>query len=339
MGRNKYIPNVEDVMKYSDNGRLIFQHELGCIPSRNIKSPLRNGDESPSFEIKLSSSGIWIGRDYGGTQWFGNGIQFVQERYNLTFSEALLKITNDLNIQKISNDKIYNPVIDIEIKENIIDTKKDIDFVDMKFTKKHKSYMDSYFLDEEYLNSRDIYAVKSWAINKKKQKIDNTEYIFGYVYKDEFGNETGEVKLLRLGPFISKKDKWKTNVPNSKLWWTHLINKEDKNLFIVKSIKDASVLNKHFNLNCIITQNEDATILLQNNYDYLQNLNNEKIIAYGCDFQGWHSSYLITYLTGWKYFNIPNEFYDLDKVEDFSDFVKILGVENLKKLLIKKKFI
>jgi hypothetical protein len=156
---------------------------------------------------------------------------------------------------------------------------------------------------------------------------------------DKDGKETGKLKILSLGKNVDIKHKWRTNVPNHWLWYTHLINDECKDLWIVKSVKDANVLHKHFNLCSISVQNESSQILLENNYDYLESIKKRKIVNFGTDFQGWHESYVITYLTDWSYFNVPNSTYDHFNVEDVSDYVKYFGVNSLRTLLKQKNYL
>ena len=255
------------------------------------------------------------------------------ELYNLTFPQALERIWKDFNgnIQR-GNRKV------IESKKTI---KKPLifEFNDYRFTDEHKRYFDKYYLDETYLNSRDVWAVDKWAIDKKIQKKTEGEYNFAYVPKDENGNEIkGKLKVLSLGPNVDEKHKWKTNILNSFLWHVHTIPKDCENLLIVKSVKDGAILSK-LGCHCIETQNESATILLENNYDKIENMAKNKIVAYGADYQAFHESYLITYVTGWSYLNTPNNLEEQFKIEDIADYVEHFGVNSLRNLLKLKKIL
>jgi len=334
MGRNSII-TIEDINNITDNGRLVFEKEIGKFSTtQNISSPLRVGDSNPSFRIYQNNSFIWSFKDYGGQQKCGSYITFIQELYGLNFQQCLDKIWKDFNG---NNTKFTKKIIEKpkEIKKEPLL----FEFNDCRFTDNHKRYMDDYQLDEEYLNSRDVWAVDKWAINKKIVHKTSGEYNFAYVHKDKDGKETGKLKILSLGKNVDVKHKWKTTVPNHWLWYTHLINDECKDLWIVKSVKDANVLHKHFNLCSISVQNESSQILLENNYDYLESINKRKIVNFGTDFQGWHESYVITYLTDWSYFNVPNSTYDHFKLEDVSDYVKYFGVNSLRTLLKQKNYL
>lgn len=326
MGRQQIV-DVDSVLKSTNGGLDIFKREIPNFRHKTpINSPLRK-DSTPSFSIFMSN-GIAIYKDLSSGD-TGNAITFIKNLYNTDFKGALDIITGK-----------HIVTANLPVHSYTVESKQSkyaqIDFVDCRFTDTHKRYWDLARLDEEYLNSNDVFAVSKWAVNKKLQTFTKGEIVFGYVYKDELGNETGEVKILRIGKHISHEQKWRTNVPNHKLWRLHTLNPNKKHLFIVKSIKDALVLNKHFNINAIATQNEDPQILLENNYDYLESLPYEKVIAFGSDNQGWHSSLLITELTGWKYFNTPNNLYDKFKIEDPYDLVSKLNINTLEKLLLKK---
>jgi hypothetical protein len=280
-----------------------------------------------------------IGVDYGGNQWTGNAIQFIQEKYNLGFIEAMEKIAQDFNLLKKSKNKQYKAVVQKDVSHTIIKKPLLMEADEMPFSDKHKRYMDKIGLDEEYCLVNDVAAVKKWAINKKIQKFKDDEYSFVYRHRTINGNETGRLKILRLGNSISKEEKWKTNVPNSDLWRLHTVDKACKYLFIVKSLKDAMVLNRHYGLCTIAVQNESAQILLENNYDVIQRFGKENVICFGTDFQGWHQSLLITEVTGWKYFNTPNNVYDSFGVEDPSDYISNFSINSLSVLLRNKGFI
>ncbi len=319
MSRSEIITS-EDIMKWTDGGRTIFERELGHIPTKAMNSPLRN-DRNPSFTV-FKNNGMYFFKDFS-TGDSGSAIKFIQERYNLGFNDALKRIYQDLGcktqqIVGITQHKTPKKVVMI-------------DYSIIPFTSKHKAYFDQYGLPEKYLNENDVWAIDKYAINKKVIKIPDNQYCFVYEAKD-----IGKCKILTLGEDV--KSKWFTNANNSYIWRKDKL-KDCKTLFIVKSLKDALVLNYHFGLCTVAVQNESAQILLENNYDFLESAAKTKVINFGSDFQGWHESYLITYLTGWSYFNIPNNLYDSYQIEDPSDFIANFSVKSLENLLHIKKYL
>jgi hypothetical protein len=323
MGRNNLI-TIEDIYNLTNRGRDIWEKEVGNFSdSQNISSPFRK-DIHPSFRIKLSeNSGLYIGTDYGGTNWSGTAISFIKEKYSLTTSQAIDKIFKELNLKskpiaKISNEPTNKVIKSAELL---------FEFNDKSFTDRHKKYFDNIHLDESWLNKEDVWAVDKWAINKKVQKMGEDEYAFAYVHRDVNGRETGKLKILRLGKSVDPKLKWRTNVPNSWMWRMHKIN------------KDALILDFHFNICATAVQNESALIFLDNNFERFDKLPIKKVINFGTDFQGWHESLLITFYTGWEYFNTPNNVYNSFGIEDNADYISNFSIKSFAQLLKKKNFI
>lgn len=307
--------SVDEILSMTDNGRLVFERELGYIPTKAINSPLRT-DKNPSFVIFQNKNGIFCFKDFS-TGESGSAITFIERKYNYSFTKALEYIYKNLNCK---NKDIISVSQNKPKKKDLL-----LEYSITKFTPKHKAYFDQYGLPESFLNENGVYAIDKYAINKKVIKIPNNQYCFVYEAKD-----IGKCKILTLGEEVVKK--WINTANNDYLWLKDSI-KNCETLFIVKSLKDALVLKYHFGLCAVAVQNESAQILLENNYDFLENAAKTKVVNFGTDFQGWHESYLITYLTGWSYFNIPNSLYDNYQIEDPSDYIANFSVKSLGNLL------
>lgn len=317
----------EMIMKLTDNGRDIFEYELGNIPSGLFHSPLRDDKSKPSFAV-YPYQGIWVFKDQGGNQESGNAIQFIQKRYNLTFPEALEKILVDLGLKKKRRE--YQAVMSaytrkVPIKESVV-----IDWNSQPFTKLHSKYMDRYKLPESYLNKKNIFAVKDMAINKKKFQFEDRWYAFAY-----YEESLDKCKILLLGE--NTPWKWKNEVPNNHIWYLEDY-KDCNQLWVVKSTKDSCVLDYHFGICAAAVQNESAKIFLSNNVEKVEKICKDIVICFGTDPQGKGESIKITKERGYKWFNTPNYMYKYG-IEDVSDFVDEWGVEDLRKELTKKGFL
>lgn len=326
---------VEDILSMTNNGLDIFERELGPInPNRNILSPFKK-ESNPSCRVKPSStSGIWILTCYNDDNWVGNAISFIQKYYNMSFKEAMDYIINGQNLSRISPIIQSENIKRIQKKEPLL-----YEFNEMPFTKKHHKYWNDGGLSEQFLRENgDIYAVKIWAINKKVQPIDKDNIVFAYVYKDRKGNETGHLKFLTIGPNVSKKDKWRTNLPNTKLWYLYKIKEDCKQVLIAKSNKDA-LINDMCGICSIATQSENA-VILSKNIPKLQKVFPETnfIINFGSDEQGKNSSIEVSKEHNLQWFNTPNNVL-INGVNDNFEYVKQFGIENYKKLLKKKKYL
>ena len=324
MSRSERRLSSDEVFELSDNGRMVFEYELGKIPHKNISSPFRK-DSNPSFSVKLSKNGIWVYTDYG-TGEYGDAIQFIERVYGINFGEAIEKICRDLNIKP--SDRIFykqekkTPVV-IEQEPTLIE------FSDKPFTKLHKQYFNKYELPERFLRKKNVFAVKDLAINKRKFQMEKNWFAFAY-----WAEDINKCKILLLGE--NTPWKWRNTTPNEYLW--DFPEHEVDTLFICKSKKDDLCMEYHFGVNTCSTQNESALILLDNNYERLEKIAKRKILTYGSDFQGWHESLMITEYTGWNYFNTDNYVLKYG-ITDPADFIAEIGPEPLKQELIKKGFL
>lgn len=325
----KDIFDAKDIMNLTDNGRDIFEHELGYIPSKNISSPLRVGDSNPSFQVKRTSAGNWKAVDYRGN-FEGNAIEFVQALYGLSFGKAIEKIVADLGLRNIRNNTKYKR---IEKKEEIHIEKEPllIEFSDMSFTKKHHEYFNRGHLSEDFLRNHDIYAAEKWAIEKKIQPILEDEIVFAYYARD-----IDKTKILRIGENIPAELKWRSGMNNSYLWsfWEHDHIIDD--MFVIKSRKDEMIA-KFLGYDTISTQNESSKIMM-GNVERINSISRNPIICYGTDPQGKEESIKITQATSWKWFNIQNKLYNKYGIDDLFEFSSEFGLELLDKLIQLKGF-
>lgn len=322
----------DEIKKLTSNYYDIWRNELGDFPThKNIESPVRSGDVNESFRIKQTKSGNWRGVDYGGDCWQGNGIEFVMRYYNLTFGQAIQKIVNDLGLKK--SDVEYKKVIKQE-EQRIVKPQSEIlyEFDGMPFTKAHHKYFNAGGLSEDFVTKEgDIEAIGIWAIEKKVQKFTKDEIAFGYRYRDEDGKYTGQVKILRIGPEIDKKFKWRTNVPNPKLWYLYKYKgKQINQLFVAKSNKDALCTIKQ-GIPSVPTQSEND-VILRDNIPLLLTYCPNLIMNFGNDPQSVNASKNITKEFNLRWFNVPKGVYEFGLQDNF-DYIKEFGEKSFINLL------
>jgi hypothetical protein len=322
------ILSIAQILILTNNGKDIFEKELGKISYKNIESPLRSGDRSPSFSVKQNNKGIWVAKDYGGNQWSGDAIAFLQEKYGLTFYEAIEKIKQDYGLIKKS--KNYKQKIKKESKQdnNKCNYSPFIEYNIIPFSKEGLQYWNQYTFDKSFLLKNDIYQIGLWSIDKKVQKKYKDEITFLYLAKD-----VNKVKILRIGNNVPYADKWRTNLPNTYLWhYYEYAIKKLNDLFIAKSYKDELIFRK-LGYSAISLQSENAKVLLENNVEKINNISKNKFLALGADPQGWQTSYEITKKTNWNYFNIGRTYYKKYGLEDPADFVSFFNIDLLHTLI------
>jgi len=211
--RPKFI-TAEEVFQQTNGGLDIFRRELSDFTTTaNVRNVLVDSDRNPSSRVKQSStSGLWLFKVYNAGGGCYNAIQFIQKRYNLSFKEAIDYIVNQQHLTPV----IEHKPIKIIKKEPIF-----YEVETQPFTKQHTDYYCIGGLTEEFLNKEmDIWAVKLWAVNKHVMEPKEGTFMFVYKFRDENSREVpGKMKFLTLGKNVDKKDKWKTNVDNNKLWY------------------------------------------------------------------------------------------------------------------------
>jgi hypothetical protein len=323
MSRTKII-TTEDIWKLTSGGEMVFERELEKIDyNKNVRSPFRT-DSNPSLKLNKATSGIVYFNDFGGNQLQGNALDLLQHLYGLTFQQAIDKIWNDFKGNKTNLSRKTFEKKEVKPKQP-----KLIEFQECKFSDKHIKYFEPLGLGETYLNSKNVFAVCKFAIDKKVINIPEHQYVFAY-----YAPDIDKCKLLTLGKDV--KIKWLTSCSNDYLWFYHEFKEPVDTLWVCKSVKDALVLSKNYNFNTVSLQNESAKIFLENNVEKVESIAKNIVIYLGTDPQGKEQSIEITKARGYKWFNIPNNMFDSFSIEDGSDYIKEFGINSFSNLLKKK---
>ena len=325
MGRLKEQISIEEVESKYDIKDIVSRYTTLNSYRKGYRGTCPfHVEKTPSFYLYENGMFKCFGCGEGGV----GVVSFVMKKEKLNYTDSIEFIkSNGL----VSSKKIITRE---QIKKQFIT----YDFTETPFTDKHKRYFEEGGLSEDFLKKEgDIYAVKKYAINKKLQYIKDNQFMFAYVHKDYTGKETGGIKFLTLGKGVTKQDKWRTNVPNTQLWYLYKYVKEPK-IFIVKSNKDA-LINMLCGIPSIATQSENGKIL-SDNIKNLKRLypNTEFIINFGSDEQGVNESKKVSKEYDLKWFNIPKNLL-INGINDNFEYVKYFGLNNYKKLLNKYGFL
>lgn len=205
----------------------------------SISSPLRDDDRNPSFSLIEKEDGTVIWKDFG-TGDVGNATSLMAKLWNVTYSEALLKIKMDTGytIPRVSLVRRYKGKVHVTSNSSIkvhIREWKDWD----------REYWNSYGITEKFARWCNVYPI-SHAFFTKKDK-DGTEHTvcipmdkYAYAYFEwKDGNQS--VKLYQ--PY-SKTMKWLSK-HDASVWdlWKQAFRWADMNsnetLVITSSRKDA----------------------------------------------------------------------------------------------------
>jgi hypothetical protein len=313
------ILTVEDILSLTNGGRDIFERE-GCKIQRKHIQSVFTKDSTPSMQIK-NNGGIYTFADFSSGK-KGNAISFIQELYSLSFKEALQKIKEDFNLST----KVHSYKRIIPVREEVETAPLEYDWEITPFNKEHHKYWNAGGLNEDFLRTLNIFALKSYAINKKAQRF--TEGQVSFVYECLEG-----IKILNTGENVKPQNKWRTNVKKDFLWnFDQYIFEKD--LFAVKSVKDMAVL-LYLDRKAFAGQSENAQVLIENMPRILEKCSSP-IINYGSNTVDKAKSIEVNKVyPQCRYFNTPSNLLKFS-IEDNFDYVKAMGMDSFDKLLKRK---
>lgn len=214
----------------------IFEHYIGSVIHEKVfNSPLRL-DNSPSASIYYSKSGQLRFKDFGTGDNF-TAISFVQEMFDLSFSEALKKIATDFGL---INDGFSAQIVK---SSSIIDKRKKknlIQFQKKPFTKADLEYWNSYGISENTLKFFDVHSVTAYWLNRTRMPLGKNELCFCYYFP-----KTTHCKIYKPLKKV-KKEKWLSNVNNDEdiqgYWQCDIKNKKPELLILTSSLKEVMLL-------------------------------------------------------------------------------------------------
>lgn len=293
--------------------------------NQSTLSPFRN-DHNPSFTIG-NKHGHLTFIDYG-TGERGDCFEFVKVMFHISsMDDVLRKIDNDfgLGITNHCSSGEYKRIIsEYKQPEELGKRYSLIQIVTRKFTKEELEYWNSYNISIDDLRANNVYSIKTIYLNKQKFLFDENQIRFGYLY------EGGWWKLYF--PNQTKKKKWLSNVPLTTAYGLNNLSK-DNNTLIVDSLKDFLVCKQIYPY-VVHVQNESLAAFSPEVVQFIND--NSKEVFYGgdCDAKGKEASHNITKTFVWKHINPPDRLLPTNK--DWSDWMKLEGVEPIKQHFIKK---
>lgn len=304
----------------------IFQHylkqdfQLGKL----YKSPLRDNDSNPNFNIYNSSNGLRY-KDFGYTA--GNCFEFVRNLYNCSYTTCLQIIANDFDLAKKSKvqvlqDRKINPVI-----EELDRFQKKIIPVRRAWKKLDFDYWNSYHIPLINLNKERIYACNYVYLKTNP----DTMFIWGQhldndpIYCYDFINNHKCYRPLTT----NKKSKWISTANMYDIQGLSTLPKKGELLVIASSMKDKLVSNV-LGYNAIAPHGE-GYIIPEKIMDYLWACFDNIVVMYDNDEAGRISTEKFVKNNP----GISPIFLPKDAEKDISDHAKIRGIEEASKLMKK----
>lgn len=306
---------------YSEIGQdRIFERFLGYFPEqgKQYTNPLRV-DRNPGCSFFKSSQGEWFFRDWALGQSY-SPVDVVMEMYSLNFINALFRIAKEFGLPVYGDNSIRNNTITEKdslpgrpVAQGRVKRKPKVyEMSYTEWTPNTLSFWEDYYINEQVLEAFNVKPLEWVRLN-------------GNVVYSSFDNPPAYVYALEQGPkfyfpfrkkfrFMGKPIEQKSTMVDS------------DTLFITKSYKDVMVLSL-FGIDAIAPPSEsycyrEAPIETKGRKRIVVNGDNDDT---GRRFMDYHSRAF-----GWEPWTIVDR-----EAKDVSDFIKLYGKENTKRLLEK----
>jgi 5S rRNA maturation endonuclease (ribonuclease M5) len=280
-------------------------------------SPLRQ-DDVPSFGLYYHrvKTNILMFSDFA-TKDCGDCIVFVSKLFNLTYKSAILKIAYDfglanLNITAEKRKKLKN------VKKSFSKERIKIGIKRKPWNKNDADYWKQFGIRKKTLIKYNVAPINYVFYNSKAVKLEKLAYSY-----QEIKDNIISYKIYQ--PY-NKRFKWINNANYTVHQGYRQLPESGNLLIITKSLKDVMSLHDVVNITAIGLQSE-SVLMKQSVMDEYKQRFKEVICLFDNDKAGKKLSVEFT-----EKYNIPHFFMpsNYDGVTDFSDLVKVIGIENAK---------
>ena len=295
----KMIPSYE-IFKYYIHADLHL--------SKPILSPLRVGDNRPSFSLYQYDKDpeIVLFTDFGSGD-KGNAVQFVSKLFNISIMDAIRKIIKDISIDGnpgfISETETRNPIT-ITVKSR-------------EWEQHDVKYWNEYGISTDFLTVVNCKPVAYYFINKNVFKA--SKYAYGFrEYKDY------RITWKIYQPF-NKEFKFISNHTSSTHQGYTILPQTGEKLIITKSYKDVYCLLQAFVINAVGVQGEYVVMKPKVVEEYKSRFKRIYTL-FDNDDAGKRLADIYFKLFKIKPLFIPDKFYP---IKDISDYYKTFGKKDI----------
>lgn len=304
----------------------IYRHYVGAFPlNQAFKSPLRK-DRHPSFCISYKD-GSYFHNDFGGGGHSGDCFDFVMQKFNINYDQALVLIDNDFNLGISGRKQGETPVYEqpeTPEKPTVL-----IQVEPKQFTQDELRYWASYYQGVSELQQEQVYSVGKIYIDKTRFTLPDNNMVFAYLYEDKYW------KIYR--PLLKGKGKWISSVPLKVVDGLKNIT-NCKNAVVSKSKKDAMCLRLILPSVCSV-QNESLGAFSDDTVTWLRGETRGNVyVAFDSDEVGVKRSWEVTSKFSFKHLNVPYSFLG-EGIKDFAELVRVYGITKLRDYLQEKQII
>ena len=316
---------TKDYLLSRNNQETYLSYYLDIPVKKGLfRSPLRN-DKKPTAAFYKNKSGDIIFKDFG-SDFSGNFISVVMEKYQVSYYKALKIIANDFGyIQDPKLKPCDKPIVKCDTVFS--ETKSAVIQVQVQdFTKEELEWWLQFGITEKTLKKFKVFSCATvWLNGYIFVKSTKSRPVFGYYRgKDSDGNDLWRIYLPN---HRNSEPRFLSNWKKTMLQGSKQLPKDGDLLVITKSLKDVMTL---YELGITaIAPNSENLFVTESQYNKLKDRFKKIVIFYDNDLAG------ISNMNKFRKqfpdiipFWIPIEY----GCKDVSDFIKKFGIEKTKKL-------
>lgn len=318
----------EELLKHNSE-ETYMEHYLGIPVKKGLfKSPLRK-DNTPTCSFYRDKAGRLIFKDFRG-DFYGNFVEVVKFKYNVSYHKALAIIANDFGI-------LLNPELEKHkscIKEytnNVLKpSEESIIKVKVKdFTKEELDWWGSFGIGLTTLKKFFVFSCEIVFLNDQIYSYSTpTSFNFGYFYP----SRDSKKQFWRIYYPQNKKYRFISNWNKTMIQGFHMMPKSGEFLVITKSMKDVMLC---YELGIpAIAPNSENLFITEAQWDNIVIKFRKIFLLYDTDLAGVSNSKRIKKkFPKIQVLLIPRKY----KAKDLTDLYKKLGTEKMLNLVEEAK--
>ena len=313
---------TQDFILSKINQETIMQRYTGLnVNSKKLTlSPFRS-DHKVTCAFYKSKSGVLYLHDFATNEHI-NCFGVVMRLFNCNYHQALDIIAQDFKLIEENNSNIAHQIKIIpELKENK-SSKIQVQIKD--FSKEELDWWDKFGITQKLLKKYHVYSIQNVFLNEELKFISSSDCpIYGYY----FGKDKNHEEKWKIYFPLRKEFRFINNVNKKTLQGYKQLPKNGDLLVITKSMKDCIALNRFGIAAC--APNSETLFINDKQLEEFKQRFKHILILYDNDRPGLHNMWLIRKEhPELNYFYMP---WYLSK--DFTDSIKLVGVENMKEYI------
>ena len=312
-------PNItKDFILSKVNQESIMQHYTGLdVSSKKLAlSPFRI-DNHLTVSFYKSKSDILYLHDFATNEHI-NCFQAVMKKFGVNYYEALNIIAKDFNLIEGENNVKEQPLIIESIKETE-STKIQVQIKD--YTDKELEWWKQFGISKRTLKKFHVYSLQHIFLNGELKFTSSEQCpIYGYY----FGKDKNGVEKWKIYFPLKENYRFLNNLSKKVLQGYHQLPKTGDLLVITKSMKDLMAMYE-FGISAVSPNSETLFVDDKKLEEFKERFKNILVI-YDNDRPGLHNMWIIRK----QYPELNYYFMPWYLSKDFTDSIKLVGVENMK---------